>query len=106
MKQRSPITESHNCGSKDKWHVPAYVPGWETGIFDFKKLHGAEKRLGPMPVLADGSHYYRLKQKAAVCFNRIISDHFPLKSCISGRCSRLHGFGIDFWPLSDHARQN
>ena len=70
--------------------------GKELIFLSFKKLHCPQKRLGSVPSFADGSNFYMLKQKAAVCFNRIISDNFPLKRCKRVRCPPLRAFAIDF----------
>lgn len=70
--------------------------GKELVFLSFKKLHSPQKRSGLMPIFADGSHYFILKQKAAVWFNRIISNNFPLKKCRRVRCPPLHAFAIDF----------
>lgn len=51
--------------------------GEELAFLSFKDLYCPQERLRCMPIFADGSRYDILKQKAAVCFNRIISDTFP-----------------------------
>lgn len=74
--------------------------GEELAFLSFKKLHCPPKRLGLMPIFADGSRYHILKQKAAVCFNKIISDNFPQKRCMRVRMPTTscfcHSFSF-FW---------